>query len=50
MTDMVTTPTVETRGLSADRIVIEHLNFCRGSAIKYIWRAGLKEQKNDTQI
>jgi len=22
--------------------VVEHLNFCRGNAIKYIWRAGLK--------
>jgi len=23
--------------------VVEHLNFCRGNAIKYIWRAGLKD-------
>lgn len=22
--------------------VVEHMNFCRGNAIKYIWRAGLK--------
>lgn len=22
--------------------VVEHLNFCRGNAIKYIWRAGAK--------
>jgi hypothetical protein len=22
--------------------VTEHLNFCRGNAVKYIWRAGLK--------
>lgn len=22
--------------------ITEHLNFCRGNAIKYIWRAGLK--------
>ena len=22
--------------------VIEHMNLCRGNAIKYIWRAGLK--------
>jgi hypothetical protein len=22
--------------------VVEHLNFCRGNAVKYIWRAGLK--------
>lgn len=23
-------------------IVVEHMNFCLGNAIKYIWRAGLK--------
>lgn len=23
--------------------VTEHMNFCLGNAIKYIWRAGLKE-------
>jgi Protein of unknwon function (DUF3310) len=23
--------------------VVEHFNFCLGNAIKYIWRAGLKE-------
>ena len=22
--------------------VVEHMNFCLGNAIKYIWRAGLK--------
>lgn len=22
--------------------VVEHMNFCRGAAVKYIWRAGLK--------
>lgn len=22
--------------------VVEHLNFCLGNAVKYIWRAGLK--------
>ena len=22
--------------------ITEHFNFCRGNAIKYIWRAGLK--------
>lgn len=22
--------------------VVEHMNFCRGNAVKYIWRAGLK--------
>ena len=23
--------------------ITEHMNFCRGNAIKYIWRAGKKE-------
>ncbi len=22
--------------------ITEHMNFCRGNAVKYIWRAGLK--------
>jgi hypothetical protein len=22
--------------------VVEHMNFCRGNAVKYIWRAGFK--------
>jgi hypothetical protein len=22
--------------------VVQHMNFCRGAAVKYIWRAGLK--------
>lgn len=25
--------------------VCEHLNFCRGNAMKYIWRAGLKDSE-----
>ena len=25
--------------------VVEHLNFCRGNAIKYIWRAGDKSNE-----
>lgn len=24
-------------------VVTEHMNFCLGNAIKYIWRAGLKD-------
>lgn len=24
-------------------IVVEHYNFCVGNAIKYLWRAGLKD-------
>lgn len=23
--------------------IIEHMNFCRGAAMKYLWRAGLKD-------
>jgi len=29
-------------GIEAIQIT-EHMNFCLGNAIKYIWRAGLKE-------
>lgn len=25
--------------------VVEHMDFCLGNAIKYIWRAGLKDNK-----
>mgnify|MGYP001582241425 CR=1 FL=1 len=25
--------------------ITEHFNFCLGNAIKYIWRAGLKDDK-----
>jgi hypothetical protein len=23
-------------------VIVEHMNFCLGNAVKYIWRAGLK--------
>jgi len=44
MTDMVNHPPhYNTLPVDIECIdVIEHLNFCRGSAIKYIWRAGEK--------
>ncbi|MFF4298053.1 DUF3310 domain-containing protein [Streptomyces vinaceus] len=29
--------------------VTEHLNFCLGNAIKYIWRAGLKDSDKTVQ-
>ena len=29
--------------------VTEHLNFCIGNAIKYLWRAGLKDNNSDIQ-
>lgn len=25
--------------------IVEHMNFCLGNAMKYIWRAGLKNDK-----
>jgi hypothetical protein len=25
--------------------IVEHMNFCRGNAIKYIWRAGEKDSE-----
>lgn len=28
--------------------VVEHMNFCLGNAIKYIWRAGLKPGADKT--
>jgi hypothetical protein len=29
--------------------VVEHLNFCVGNAIKYLWRAGLKDTVDPLQ-
>lgn len=29
--------------------VTEHMNFCRGNAIKYLWRAGVKNKKNELE-
>lgn len=29
--------------------ITEHLNFCLGNAIKYIWRAGLKDEDKTIQ-
>ncbi|MFE4257492.1 DUF3310 domain-containing protein [Streptomyces sp. NPDC056883] len=29
--------------------ITEHLNFCLGNAIKYIWRAGLKDSDKTVQ-
>lgn len=29
--------------------VTENFNFCRGSAIKYIWRAGSKDQSKEVE-
>jgi hypothetical protein len=44
MTDAVNHPahyTTHPSGVECIDIV-EHMNFCRGNAIKYIWRAGMK--------
>lgn len=29
--------------------VVEHMNFCRGNAIKYIWRAGEKDPTKELE-
>jgi len=45
MTDNVNHPshyTSHPSGVEAIQIT-EHMNFCLGNAIKYIWRAGLKD-------
>ena len=26
--------------------IVQHMNFCLGNAVKYIWRAGLKDPDN----
>ncbi len=30
--------------------VTEHYDFCIGNAIKYLWRAGLKEEQGQTDV
>ena len=44
MNDPVANPAHYTSSLSGVECidVAEHLNFCRGNALKYLWRAGLK--------
>ena len=47
MTDPVNHPshyTVHPSGVECIHIT-EHMNFCLGNAIKYIWRAGLKGER-----
>jgi hypothetical protein len=45
--DSVNNPSHYTSHLSGVECitVTEHMNFCRGNAIKYIWRAGEKESE-----
>jgi len=44
MTDQINHPSYYTAHPSGIECiaVVEHMNFCLGNAIKYIWRAGLK--------
>lgn len=43
MTDAINPPHYQTHPSGIQCIEItEHMNFCLGNAIKYIWRAGLK--------
>jgi hypothetical protein len=43
MTDAIDPPHYQTHPSGVECIQItEHMNFCLGNAIKYIWRAGLK--------
>ena len=45
-TDLVNHPTHYTESIPNIECiqVTEHMNFCRGNAIKYIWRAGWKDK------
>lgn len=46
MTDLINHPphyTSHPSGVECIQIV-EHMNFCIGNAIKYLWRAGLKDR------
>ena len=29
--------------------VVEHMNFCRGNAVKYIWRSGEKDSQREIE-
>lgn len=29
--------------------IVEHMNFCRGAAVKYIWRAGQKDPAKEVE-
>ena len=49
MTDNINHPkhyTSHPSGIECIQIT-EHMNFCLGNALKYIWRAGLKENRLD---
>lgn len=43
MTDAINPPHYQAHPSGVECITVtEHMNFCLGNAIKYIWRAGLK--------
>ena len=43
MTDSINPPHYKNHPSGVECItIVEHMNFCRGNAIKYIWRAGDK--------
>jgi len=49
MTDPVNHPkhyTTHPSGVECIQIT-EHMNFCLGNAVKYLWRAGLKDGENE---
>jgi hypothetical protein len=46
MKDVINPPYYKTHPSGVECIqVTEHMNFCLGNAIKYIWRAGLKSRR-----
>ena len=49
--DVVSHPAHYTRNASGIECiqVTEHFNFCRGNAIKYIWRAGEKDPSKEVE-
>lgn len=51
MADNVNHPQHYTRSPSGVECidVVEHLNFCRGNAMKYLWRAGQKDSAKELE-
>jgi len=49
MSDLVTHPDhykAHPSGIEAIQVT-EHMNFCKGNAMKYLWRAGLKDSASE---
>jgi hypothetical protein len=50
MTQSIIRATTPTHPSGVECIQItEHMNFCLGNAVKYIWRAGLKDGHGDVE-